>query len=129
MHVGLHRVADDSTGMQIQSHGEVQPALSGGQRGDVRRPYLIRVVDVELTREKVWRHRQSVFTVSRPYPAGFSLPSQSRSAHQSGHPLAGDPDAFSTSLRVNAGRSVSSLGADVDALDALLQQHILLRTG
>ena len=129
MHVGLHRVADDSTGMQIQSHGEVQPALSGGQRGDVGRPHLIRVRHVELALQQVRRNSEGVVTVGRPYPAALSLPSHSRSAHQPGHPLAGNPDAFSTSLRVNAGRSVSSLGADVDPLDALLEQHILLRTG
>jgi hypothetical protein len=63
-----HRPADHSAHVQIEHHGEINPALLGPDVGDVSGPHTVGLVDLELQVEGVHGHRPRVARVGRGAP-------------------------------------------------------------
>src|SRR4030095_4804237 len=56
-HRGLHRPAHHTTTKQIQHHRQEQPALSGGNVGEVGHPLLVRGSRLELSIQQIGRDK------------------------------------------------------------------------
>lgn len=70
-HMVAHRPTDDLAGRQVEDGREIQPALPGGDVGDVREPDPVRRRCREALRQQVRGDRQVVAAVggARPEPA------------------------------------------------------------
>lgn len=62
-HAMPERVADEFTGVDILDTGQIQPALTGPDVGDVGHPGLVRTRGVKLLIEQVFRHWQVMVRV------------------------------------------------------------------
>lgn len=56
-HRGIHRPAHDHPGEEIDLHGQVQPALIGGNVRDIPGPGLVGAAGVEDPIQQIRRHR------------------------------------------------------------------------
>jgi hypothetical protein len=52
-HVRLHRPADDPAAEEVLNRRQVQPALAGADLLDVRRPYAVNGIGVEVATDEV----------------------------------------------------------------------------
>lgn len=79
LHAVTHSPADDAPGMQIQGHGQIQPALARPDVADITRPFLVRLICHDVTIQQVWRNVELMIAV--PLSAGDL---QSKSAERGG---------------------------------------------
>ena len=69
-HPRRHQPADDGSRPQINYYRKVKPASVSAKIGDVSRSFLIRTTGVEVLLQRIFRHWQTMSTVTdRPEPA------------------------------------------------------------
>ena len=59
----LHAPAHHLAAVQVDHRRQVQPALIGGNVGDIASPHLVRCLGLEVARKQVRRYRQVMFAV------------------------------------------------------------------
>jgi hypothetical protein len=102
-HMIAHRPADHFPGEQVEDHGQVQPALTSRNVGDIRQPDLIRLLGREIAIEQVFRHRQRMIAIGRAHTiAPRRVSPDAMSAHHPLDPFTADILALGTQFGVDA---------------------------
>lgn len=58
-----HGPADDQARIEIDNHGQVEPAFFCPEIGDVANPFLVGLRGADILLQQVWRHRQIMLGV------------------------------------------------------------------
>src|SRR5271156_3839416 len=108
-HPLAHRPADDPPGVEIEHDRQVQPALAGGDESNVRRPYLIWTLGLEVLIKPVRRHWQRVLRVRRRFEPPLVPTAQTVLPHQPLDPTFADRNPAPLELQVDPRRPVGRL--------------------
>jgi hypothetical protein len=126
--VRRHCPSDDLTGVRILHRGEVQPALTGTQVGDVRDPQHVRALGPELALDQVSRRRDPRDPDRRAPPLPGPDTRDTGRFHQPGDSLAPDPDVvLHPQLGVDPWRPIDPAALVVELLDLLGQPRVAER--
>jgi hypothetical protein len=123
-HVAVHRPADDPAAEEILHGSEVQPALTGTDLLDVRRPHAIRRVGSKVTADEVTERLDALHAHRATLAAPLERALQARRAHQPGDALLADRDALTRQHRVHARAAVATAAGRMDPSDALRQPRV-----
>ena len=89
--VGRVAPADHAPRAQVEEHGDVEPALECGQRGDVRGPDAIGDGDGKTALEVIGHRRRRRIPDRGPAEAAARPPGELLGAHQPHHAIPSDP--------------------------------------
>ena len=117
LHVRLHAPAHHLAADQVDHGGQVQPAIAGGDIGDVAGPDPVGRIHRELAVEQVGRNGQRMFAVGRDDK--LSLAPRFDAVHLHGllHPLPAHTKASAQQLFPHAGPAVLALDLGVNHTD------------
>jgi hypothetical protein len=107
LHVRLHAPAHHQAAEQVDHHGQVQPALVGGDVGDVAAPDPVRSLGREVPGQQVFGHRQAVFAVGGDDELPLAARLDAVRLHEALHAVL---------AHTNAAREQRSLGEVTDPL-------------
>ena len=116
VHAFAHRPANDAPGTHIRDTGQVQPAFSRGDVGDVHQPFLVEPLGAERLAEPV-RFRGGPFGLASGLEAARLHPLQRHVTHQPRHPSPPHPLARLLERRVHPWRTVRLPALRVNRLD------------
>ena len=116
-----HRPADHEARVQIEDHGEVEPALCRPYVGEVPGPHPIRRLDRELAIEGVGRHGEPMMGLCCGSPLLHGLGPDAVLAHQPGHAMFTDAVSLLKQGVPDAGTAVGFAGLLMDHPDG--QEH------
>ncbi len=117
LHVRLQAPAHHLAAEQVDDRSQVQPALVGGDVGDVATPQVVGDLRVEAPLHQVWCHRQAVFAVSRHHKLALGSGSDAVLFHQLAHPVLAHPDAPGQQFLVHPWPAVFTLDLGMDGAD------------
>lgn len=129
-HVLAYGPADDLASGEIEDGGQVEPALAGGQIGDIGEPDRVGHRSRELLFEEVGRNRQVVAAISRARPE--PTPCQSPDtvlAHQALHPPATDRSAVRAQGRMHPRRAIAPMMPSMETPDVIEELTVRHRPG
>ena len=110
LHPVAHRPADDTPGIQVEDHGEIEPAFLCSDIADVARPFLVRAIRREVTIQQIWRDVEAVIAVSCRLEPLAPLHGNTVLAHQPANTTMADIDAQFLQLLVHARYSCHCFG-------------------
>jgi hypothetical protein len=117
-----HAPADDLAGEEVENCGQIQPALAGGDAGEVGEPDLVRHLGGEVASQPVGRDRIAMPAVggSRAPGQGGQAP-QAGPAHQSLDARTSHAPAVAAQHRMHPWRGVGSAAVGVYPADVVEQ--------
>ena len=114
--------ADHPSRPQVDDGGQIQPAFSGVELGDISGPQLIGAGRVEVAADEIGGVNIAG-SASTPPPAGV-YPDQTLLSHQPSHALAAATHPERSQLAVNPRNAISAPGAFVDLADGRAQRLV-----
>jgi len=123
-HVFAQRPAHHLAAEQVDHHGQKEPALVGGDVGNIARPDLVRLAYGELPIEQIGRDRQVVVAVGRDLESTLAASADAVKLHELLHPVLADPDAACEQLFPDPRPAVAAARFGMDHLD-VNQQRIV----
>ena len=124
LHVGLHAPAHHLAAEQVDHRGQVQPALAGGDVGDVAGPGPVGRVHREITVEQVGRNGQGMFAVGGDNKFPLAPRPDAVPVHGLLHPLLAHTSAAAQQFLPHAWPAVLSLDLGMNRKD--VGQQILI---
>src|ERR1700722_4306152 len=113
-----HRPADNPAAVQVHDGGQIEPALSGLDVGDVGEPDPVRRGGGEVAVEQVRGDRKVVAAVGRPHPPGPCHDGANAvMAHQPLDATTAYPAALGLQLGMDARAAVASADVAMNPLD------------
>src|SRR6185312_3265331 len=120
-----HRPSHDESGIDIQDHCQIQPALSGPYGGDISQPFSIGSRGREIALQEIGSYRISVMTIGGTDTTLFLHSPQACLLHQTGYTMlaAFNPPCSQFSLHARTAINSSALPK---SLSDLLSQSLIL---
>jgi hypothetical protein len=131
LEIVAHAPTDDLARVEVHDRGEEEPALVGGDVGDVRHPGLVRSRGGEVAVDEVGRRRAPLVRRRRADAAAATRDAlDPQLAHQPGDALLADLDAVAESqLGVQSRRSVGPIrrlpGSEDPRLEPLVLEPVM----
>lgn len=124
-HGVIHRPTHNRPGKQIHGYGQIEPALFGGDVGDIARPDGIRRLRREVSVEQIWCNWKAMPAVGGfdELASGFAV--QAEIAHQSSNPTDAVMVIQLSEFNLNPGRSIAPFVLIINVLNQEFEVFIL----
>jgi len=123
-HVAVHRPSDDPAAEEILHRGQIQPALTGPDLLDVRRPHAIGRLGPKVAADEITERLDPLYAHRTALATALEGALQARRAHQPRDTLLTDRDALTRQHRVHARAAITAAAGGMDASDALSQPRV-----
>ena len=120
----VHSPADDLAGKQIHHHSEIEPSFSGWNVTDVRHPFLIWALGLEILSQQVRCHRVVMLALGGDFVASLASSTDPILSHQSGHSLFTAYHALFTQFGMHSRTTIGFPALLMHLLDPLQQPLI-----
>jgi hypothetical protein len=115
-----HRPADDPAGEAVQHDREIEPAVAGALLGDVGHPQPVWCWWREVALDQIGRRGSLGIAAGQPAQPAAMHALQSRVTHESGDPLATNPDVQTQpKFGMHAWGAIGPAAAGMDLADLL----------
>jgi hypothetical protein len=123
---GSHSPADDAPGVEIEHNGQMQPALPGADRRDIRDPALIGRRSGEVAPQSIRRGRQLGPSRCDPAEASLGAGDDSLTPHEPRDAMPARLDPLGLEFLVDARRPIGSTAGEVSRANVNEQGLIAL---